>query len=85
MRTNISGENIEKTSRRPLISIIGKAIAFDEQGQVRAGCVSAPPLERGPLITPNPEVKLLDQVREVMWPKHQSMRTETAFCDWIRR
>ena len=37
------------------------------------------------LITPNPKLKLLDQVREVMRLKHYSIRTETAYCDWIRR
>ena len=39
----------------------------------------------GDLITPNPKLKLLDQVREVMRLKHYSIRTETACCDWIRR
>jgi integron integrase len=40
---------------------------------------------RRDLITPNPKLKLLDQVREVMRLKHYSIRTETAYCDWIRR
>ena len=40
---------------------------------------------RGDLITPNPKLKLLDQVREVMRLKHYAIRTDTAYCDWIRR
>ena len=35
------------------------------------------------LITPNPKLKLLDQVREVMRLKHYSIRTESSYCDWI--
>src|SRR5882724_5399494 len=37
------------------------------------------------LITPNPKLKLLEQVREVMRLKHYSIRTERTYCDWIRR
>jgi hypothetical protein len=37
------------------------------------------------LITPSPKLRLLDQVREVMRLKHYATRTETAYCDWIRR
>ena len=37
------------------------------------------------LITPNPKLKLLDQVREIMRLKHYSIRTERSYCDWIRR
>jgi hypothetical protein len=44
-----------------------------------------PMIGRRNLITPNPKLKLLDQVREVMRLKHYSIRTETAYCDWIRR
>jgi hypothetical protein len=29
--------------------------------------------------------KLLDQVRDVIWRKHLSIRTEQAYVDWIRR
>lgn len=36
-------------------------------------------------IIPNPKLKLLDQVREVMRLKHYSLRTERCYCDWIRR
>src|SRR5579864_7826412 len=42
-------------------------------------------LRRKDLITPNPKLKLLDQVREVLRLKHCSIRTETAYCDWIKR
>ena len=37
------------------------------------------------LIVPNPKLKLLDQVREVMRLEHYSIRTERCYCDWIRR
>jgi hypothetical protein len=40
---------------------------------------------RAELIIPNPKLKLLDQVREVMRVKHYSLRTERSYCDWIRR
>src|SRR5208282_3192075 len=36
-------------------------------------------------VIPNPKLKLLDQVREVMRLKHYSLRTERCYCDWIRR
>jgi hypothetical protein len=36
-------------------------------------------------VIPNPKLKLLDQVREVMRLKHYSIRTERTYCDWIRR
>ena len=34
---------------------------------------------------PNPKLKLLDQVSEVMRFKHYSIRTERTYRDWIRR
>lgn len=37
------------------------------------------------LVVPNPKLKLLDQVREVMRLKHYSLSTERSYCDWIRR
>ena len=40
---------------------------------------------KGDVIMPNPKLKLLDQVREVMRLKHYSIRTERSYCDWIRR
>jgi hypothetical protein len=36
-------------------------------------------------VVPNPKLKLLDQVREVMRLRHYSIRTEYSYCDWIRR
>ena len=37
------------------------------------------------LVIPNPKLKLMDQVREVLRIKHYAIRTEQAYCDWIRR
>ena len=34
---------------------------------------------------PNPDLKLLDQVREVMRYYHYKYRTEQTYCDWITR
>ena len=34
---------------------------------------------------PNPKLKLLDQVSEVMRFKHHSLRTEQAYRQWIKR
>jgi hypothetical protein len=36
-------------------------------------------------VIPNPKARLLDQVREVMRPKHYSIHTERSYADWIRR
>ena len=36
-------------------------------------------------VIPNPNLKLLDQIREVMRLKHYSIRTERTYCDWVRR
>jgi hypothetical protein len=37
------------------------------------------------LVVPNPKLKLMDQVREVLRIKHYAIRTEQAYCDWIKR
>ena len=37
------------------------------------------------LVIPNPKLKLMDQVREVLRVKHYAIRTERAYCDWIKR
>jgi integron integrase len=37
------------------------------------------------IITPNPKLKLMDQVREVLRLRHYSIRTERTYCDWIKR
>ena len=34
---------------------------------------------------PNPRLRLLDQVSEVMRFKHYSIRTERTYREWIRR
>src|SRR5580765_1821145 len=34
---------------------------------------------------PNPKLKLLDQVSEVMRFKHYSLRTERTYQEWIKR
>ena len=34
---------------------------------------------------PNPKLKLLDQVSEVMRFKHYSLRTERTYREWMRR
>jgi hypothetical protein len=44
----------------------------------------SPPVNRE-LIIPNPKLKLMDQVREVMRLRHYSIRTEQCYSDWIRR
>jgi hypothetical protein len=36
-------------------------------------------------VVPNPKLKLLEQMREVLRLRHYSIRTETAYCDWIKR
>jgi len=36
-------------------------------------------------VIPNPRLKLLDQIREVLRLKHYSIRTERTYCDWVRR
>ena len=36
-------------------------------------------------VIPNPKLKLLDQVREMMRLRHYSIRTERTYCDWIKR
>ena len=36
-------------------------------------------------IVPNPQARLEEQIHEVMRFLHYSARTETSYCDWIRR
>ena len=50
---------------------------MEREGQRQSQSGGAPTLMigRGDLITPNPNLKLLDQVREVMRLKHYSIRT----------
>src|SRR5437660_9137935 len=53
------------------------------RNSVRKGPGPAPVSQE--LIVPNPKLKLMDQVREVMRLRHYSIRTEQCYCDWIRR
>ena len=53
-------------------------------GQGQKGIHASKDVVLGKII-PNPKLKLLDQVREVMRLKHYSIRTERCYCDWIRR
>lgn len=39
----------------------------------------------GDKILPNPKLKLMDQLREVLRLKHYSIRTERSYSDWVRR
>ena len=34
---------------------------------------------------PNPKLKLMDQVREVLRYHHYAYRTEQSYCNWILR
>ena len=34
---------------------------------------------------PNPEAKLMDQVKEVLRYHHYAYRTENTYCQWIMR
>jgi len=36
-------------------------------------------------VVPNPKLRLMDQVREVLRLRHYSIHTERSYCDWIRR
>lgn len=36
-------------------------------------------------VVPNPKLKLMDQMREVLRLRHYSIRTEQSYCDWARR
>ena len=55
------------------------------QKSLRPGIARFRGIRKSDLITPNPNLKPLDQVREVMRLKHYSIRTERCYCDWIKR
>ena len=38
-----------------------------------------------PKFRPNPSLKLMDQVREVLRYHHYAIRTESTYCQWILR
>ena len=42
-------------------------------------------MESKPKFHPNPSLKLMDQVREVLRYHHYAYRTETSYCQWILR
>jgi hypothetical protein len=42
-------------------------------------------MENKPKFKPNPKLKLMDQVRQVLRYHHYSFRTEQTYCDWIVR
>jgi len=42
-------------------------------------------MENTPLFTPDPKLKLMDQVREVLRYYHYAYRTEETYCKWILR
>ena len=83
MRSNIRPENIELTFLPAIISLYSQDMAFDKQCQLFSRQAFPPAPGRRDPITTNP--KLLDKVREVMRLKHYAIRTETAYCDLIRR
>ena len=39
--------------------------------------------ENRPKFRPNPKLKLMDQVREVLRYHHYAYRTEQTYCQWI--
>ncbi len=42
-------------------------------------------MENKPKFKPNPDLRLIDQVRQVLRYHHYSYRTEQTYCDWIMR
>jgi len=42
-------------------------------------------MENVPSFRPNPDLKLMDQVREVLRYYHYAYRTEQTYCDWISK
>ncbi len=42
-------------------------------------------MENKPRFTPDPDLKLMDQVRQVLRYYHYAYRTEKTYCDWILR
>src|SRR5207244_5428326 len=57
-----------------------------DEGQVERALRAVPKAGKGfAAVIPNPKLKLLDQVREVLRLRHYSIRTEQSYCDWIRR
>ena len=42
-------------------------------------------MENKKKFTPDPNLKLMDQVRETLRYYHYAYRTEQTYCDWIKR
>jgi len=42
-------------------------------------------MENSPRFIPNPKLKLMEQVREVLRYHHYAYRTEQTYCQWILR
>ncbi|MDY0191650.1 MAG: integron integrase [Desulfuromonas sp.] len=42
-------------------------------------------MEKSPVFHPNPDLKLMDQVRETLRYFHYAYRTELSYCQWILR
>ena len=42
-------------------------------------------MERKKKFKPDPNLKRMDQVREVLRYNHYAYRTEQTYCDWIKR
>ncbi|MBL0714137.1 MAG: integron integrase [Desulfosarcina sp.] len=42
-------------------------------------------MENKPKFKPNPDLRLMDQVRQVLRYHHYAYRTEQSYCEWIRR
>ena len=42
-------------------------------------------MENKPKFRPDPSLKLMDQVRQVLRYHHYAYRTEQTYCDWIVR
>ncbi|MCX6929347.1 MAG: phage integrase N-terminal SAM-like domain-containing protein [Verrucomicrobia bacterium] len=52
---------------------------------MRARLPGAEPAKGWEWVFPNPKLKLMDQVRDVLRVKHYAIRTEQAYCDWVKR
>jgi len=44
-----------------------------------------PNMKKQPKFTPDPNLKLMDQVRQVLRYHHYAMATERTYCKWILR
>ena len=70
----------------------GKIMREDERRQYAnrpdcrlAGGTGGAARVRGGGVVHTPKLKRMDPVREALRLKHQAVRTETCYCDWIRR